>query len=228
MATGTATVLLTRPRAASERFATCLGPDVPVLIAPLVEIEPVGGMADPQGFAAVVLTSANAVARLKPGTGIAAYCVGDRTGEAARGAGFAARSASGDAEALFRMIEAAPPRGPVLYARGADSRGDLAARLRGLGLSVEETVVYRQADRAPSVAFGSLVGGTAPVVAPVFSPLAAERLAAAAPARAGLSGVAISDAAASPLTEAGWPVTVAAEPTAAAVRRAVMRAISGA
>ena len=60
--------------------------------------------------------------------GLPVFAVGARTAEIARGAGYEAQSADGDADDLVRMILGARPAGPLLHLRGESSRGDDRAR----------------------------------------------------------------------------------------------------
>ena len=63
-----ATLLLTRPRAQSDLFlADCeaaLDRRLPVVISPLIEIDPVGDIPDLGHFRTIVLSSGNGVRRL--------------------------------------------------------------------------------------------------------------------------------------------------------------------
>ena len=78
------TLLLTRPRADSLRFARLL-PGWQAVIAPILRIVPVDhDAARLRAAGALLFTSAHAVAAAGPGAGRAALCVGGRTAEAAR------------------------------------------------------------------------------------------------------------------------------------------------
>lgn len=208
------TVLLTRPQAASERFARMLRaaePAVAAVIAPLMRIVPVPhDSAALQAAPVVVLTSAEAVPAAGAGAGRRALCVGGATADAAAAAGFAVEVGQGGAEALLPLIAARP--GPMIHPHGRH----IARRLPVPGM-----VVYDQVALDPDAALLALLAADAPLVLPLFSPRSAALAAqAAAGARAPIAAVAISDAAA-----AGWgaPVTAtAALPDAAAMRDAVL------
>jgi len=175
-------ILLTRPAVPALRFAALLNerfPDVHVELSPILQIvhRPIG--LNLAGLAGVVLTSENGAAALvgQPGVaGLRAYCVGDRTAETAREAGLDAVSAQGAADDLVALIQAEAPQGPLLFARGAESRGAVAERLTDAGLLVESYVVYDQVPEPLTDAALALVNGASPVVAPVFSVRSADLL----------------------------------------------------
>ena len=129
-------LLMTRPRAASERFVSALPVEVAdrveVCIAPLMEIAlsdaPITA-ADAQG---VIFSSANGVqaaraAGLEPR--LPAFCIGRATTAAATGAGWDARFAGEDADALVATLARTRPATPLLHLHGAHTRGDIAGRL---------------------------------------------------------------------------------------------------
>ncbi|SHJ04681.1 uroporphyrinogen-III synthase [Wenxinia saemankumensis] len=198
-----------------------LGSDWPVHVSPLTRIVPlsprVGG-----GWGTIVVTSANgaaALGRLGLDPRIPVVAVGERTAEAARQAGFAARMRGPDAAGLARALIADPPPGPVLHLRGAEGAGDIAGTLRAAGLPCEEVIAYRQEDAVPTDAALSLLAGGAPVAVPLYSPASARRLA-ALPIRAPLLVAALSPAVAS-VAAAMAPerLVVASEPAGAFILR---------
>jgi uroporphyrinogen-III synthase len=220
-------VLLTRPAAASERFAARLreaGADR-VVISPLLEIVP-SAAALPDIPGGVLLTSAEgarAYRRLGGPPGRPAWVVGPRTAEAARAAGLDVRGTAPDAAALARAVPRPPAGGPPLtHLRGAVQRGDLVARLRARGIPTEEAVLYDQRPRPPSAEARALLAGPGPLAAPVFSPRSAALLREALPAGAlaRLRVAAISAAAAAPLAPA--PTRLAESPDGEAMLRAVL------
>ncbi|MGV3694376.1 MAG: uroporphyrinogen-III synthase [Paracoccus marcusii] len=190
-------LLMTRPGDDSERTAARIGADV--IVAPILQIVPV----DHDGAAlarapGLVFTSAHAVASAGPGRGRPAICVGERTGQVARDAGFAVIQGAGTADSLVPLIAASPV--PLVHPHGRH----LAQRL-----AVPGVVVYDQRPQPLTARARAALMGARPVVVPVYSPRSARLLAGmAAGARAPLWLVAISDAAA-----AAW--------TAPAARRAV-------
>ena len=212
-------VLLTRPRRDAERFAAALETrsDVDVLIAPLMEILPIGEPVDTSGYPTLLFTSANAVPQAVPAPGKMAFCVGDATAAAARAAGFDAQSARGDAAALIAVLRGARPGTPILHLRGAHARGDVAEQLTRSGLRTEEIAVYRQADRKLDTAARDAIAASARVIAPVFSPRSAQRLLDEVPPHPALTVVAISPAAAEPFAGRDLRLVTASRPDAAAM-----------
>ncbi|MDJ0627853.1 MAG: uroporphyrinogen-III synthase [Rhodobacter sp.] len=221
-------LLLTRPRAQAERFAAdcraVLGDAVRIVVSPVLSIVPRVVEADLEGLAGVVLTSENgvgALAGLVLPKGSVAYCVGDRTAAAAEAAGVPAISAGGAVPDLVRLIRDAPPRGPLLYLRGTEVRGDLAGALAGAGVELRSAVAYEQVPCALTAEARALLDGTAPVVAPLFSPRSAALLGeaargAAAPLRLAVLSPAVADAWTGPEPEI---LMVAQRPDASALMR---------
>lgn len=216
-------ILLTRPENDARRFAEALrarlGP-VETVIAPLMAMEWCGSL--PGGSFTPVFTSRNGVegflrARGQPNG--PCWCVGDATADKAQEAGFDARSASGDADALVSAIIATGETGPFLHVRGAVARGEVVARLRAAGCEAEEAVLYRQVVRESPKAALTLGQTGQNVIVPLFSPRSAEAFTeVAGGAQARLHIVAMSDA----VAEAAAPIRAetvrcAATPDAAAM-----------
>ncbi|PZO67098.1 MAG: uroporphyrinogen-III synthase [Paracoccus denitrificans] len=161
-------VLLTRPLAASTRFAAdvrAMGLDC--LIAPLMRIVPVAH--DPAVVDAarnLIFTSENAIPFAGQGRGRSALCVGPRTALAAHVAGFAVTCGPGDAARLMPMLPANPTG--WLHLRG---------RHVSAHLNVPEIVVYDQAQMPMSPEGRAVLAAPDPVILPLFSPRSA-RLAA--------------------------------------------------
>ncbi len=227
-------VLLTRPRAASQATAARLqraGVDPSrILVAPLMETEPSGADWSPADWAGLIFTSAEGVRHATADRDLRwrrAWCVGDRTAEVAAAAGMDAESAGGTADDLVAMISRQRVPGPLLHLCGADTRGDLADRLRRAGTDTVSLVVYRQVPVPLDREAQARLTAATDVVAPAFSPLSAERLAAAL---TGLSArvhlIAMSSA-----TAAGWSgppphaTTVVPTPDGAAMERAIVAAL---
>lgn len=162
-------VLVTRPEPAATRTGErlrALGAE-PVLlpVSEMVAAPEALADLDPARFRGVVVTSARVadvlgakassrvVDGLRP---LPAYAVGEATGAALRGLGFAdVRVAGGTAEHLAAMLmaEAGGARGgsgarPLLYLAGEPRSPRLKAALAVAGLPVEIRVVYRMAARA--------------------------------------------------------------------------------
>jgi uroporphyrinogen-III synthase len=180
-------VLLTRPLAQSEDFARALverfGQAVQPVIAPLMEVEPLRPAVPGGPYAGVIFTSANAVAAVQ-GLGdlpALAWCVGGRTAQVARAAGFDARSSEGDAARLVAAIQADPPPGPLLHLRGEETRGDVTERLVLAGIKAHALTVYRQVAQPMPAAGHAVLTASGPVIVPLFSPESGRRLVAEMP-----------------------------------------------
>jgi len=195
-------LLLTRPRAASERFAqqfrAKFGSDWPVVISPLLEIEPLP--AEIPQAEALIFTSEQAIAPLvaaSPAEGRIAYCVGARTAQVARAAGFEVVQGAAGAAELFDVITAHHREGPLLHARGREIAFPLAERLNSAGIETKEAILYAQVAQLPSMEARGLLAGETPVIVAVFSPNSGRQLAPLlGEAHAPLRLAAISEAAA--------------------------------
>jgi len=226
-------ILLTRPQAQAERFAAELhdrtGGEVEVLIAPLLRIEPLDLPPLPPD-AALVFTSENGVrayADAGAAAGQFAYCVGDRTRQAARDVGLQAVSAGGAANDLIALIRSHPPTGPLVHLHGRHVRGELVELLRQHGIVISGHAVYDQvALPLAAAARGALLSGQE-VSVPLFSPRSAKLFAKALPDGSICRPVCISTA-----TRAALPApianraSVAEAPTGAAMLNAVTRQLS--
>jgi uroporphyrinogen-III synthase len=199
-------ILLTRPADQAARFAQDLAARFGNRLRPAVSPLMVPRFLAPDwpdaAYAALILTSetgAEAAARLRAqGRALPdrAICVGDRTAQAARAAGFSATSAQGDAEALLAHILASGDPGPFLHLRGRDARGDIAPRLSAQGCPAHAAIVYAQEAQPLTDAARHILAGHDPVVVPLFSPRTAALLAERGPFAAPLLVAAISPAAA--------------------------------
>ena len=132
------TLIITRPAPDGARFAADFT-GVQVLLSPLQRIDPVDVVCAAKG---VIFTSTNGVAqaeRLGMTSG-PAWCVGDRTAQVAKAAGFDAVSAGGDVEDLLKLILTDRPAFSLAHIRGRDARGDLAPRLRAAGIDCTDCI----------------------------------------------------------------------------------------
>lgn len=222
------TLFLTRPDAQSREFlAECeasLGRRIPAVIAPLMRIEPVGDLPDLEGVATLVVTSSHAVRRLaEEGVlrGRSVACVGEATAALAQGFGAEAVCLGRDVAGFLDRADALVA--PCLYLRGRHVRMDLAAELTARGIETGEAVIYDQVAQPMSRAGESLLSGTAPVIAPVFSARSAELLSRSAQISAPLTVIAMSEAVAA-AWEGDGPLVVVQEPTSAAMCAAVAAA----
>jgi uroporphyrinogen-III synthase len=144
-------VLVTRPepdaQATQERLAAL---DIVAEIAPLMTRQNLHAhLPPPQGFAALAVTSTNALRALAETASLAplldkpTFAVGDRTAHEARQLGFRRVSAAeGTLESLATAIALARLDGPVFYPAGKHLSGDLAHTLAPHGLMVVTVPVY--------------------------------------------------------------------------------------
>ena len=177
----TPAILLTRPARQSKRFAGELREKLSshpcILVSPLLQIIPQAFDAVPDNLD-VIFTSENAVAGFVASSVVGArraFCVGDRTAEAAREAGFDALSAGGTAMDLIDLI-AQEGGGDLIYAHGTHVSRDLSADLAAIGIPVHSRLVYAQADLTLSQEARSRISGAGRVIFPLFSTRSMELL----------------------------------------------------
>lgn len=226
-------LLMTRPRAASERFVAQL-PErlrsrVQVIYSPLLDIRPMEQPVDATGVRGLIFTSANGVAAAAAQDvrrDLPAYCVGPATTETARQAGWEARMAGETAEELMAKLLKERPDSPLLHLRGEHSRGNIAARLTELGLTVREQPVYRQQLLPLTPEARAAAAGSAPVIAPLFSPRTARQFADLWPGPAPLLVAAMSGPTAEPLENLAIArLRIAKRPTPKKMRKAVKKLV---
>ena len=171
-------VLLTRPRAESEKLAAVLAArGIDALIEPVLRIVDLPAPPLPGDIQAVLFTSAQGVrafARHASAREVQVLAVGDATAEVARALGFArVASAAGDVGALAALAAARldPAAGPLLHAAGRDVAGDLAGELSARGFRVTRAVLYaaEPVERLSPAATEELAAGTLAGVL-LFSP----------------------------------------------------------
>jgi len=174
------------------------------LVAPLLTVLPLEVPAlDLEGVGALAFTSVQGVSRfaeLGPVRDFPVFTVGDATASAATHAGFTdVRSADGDVHALARLIAAAQPDGVVLHLGPSEPAGDLAGVLMQGGLPARFLAVYetRGVGTFPSLEGLDAVAVHSPKAARVLASINEPRLRA-------LQVVALSEACAAPLRDAGF------------------------
>jgi len=153
-------MLVTRPEPdASETAARLNALDIETVIEPLLIAETLQTtLPDAAGFAALAVTSANALRALRDRGDLPRllqlplYAVGDRTAEAARDLGFAeVISARGNFDDLVALLARAGIGGPILYPAARQQAGDLGKALAPHGIMVITAAVY---DMVPATALG--------------------------------------------------------------------------
>lgn len=144
-------MLVTRPDPDASDTAARLGAlgiegvACPLLVHQTLEVS----LPQPEGFAAVVVTSANALRALGERgvlaryAGLPLYAVGDRTAAMARQLGFATvTSANGAFADLAELLVHAPLAGPIFYPAARDMSADLGKSLAPFGRMVITAEVY--------------------------------------------------------------------------------------
>lgn len=229
-------ILVTRSEpGASETAARLEAEGYEAIVEPLFSI--VAFDATLPDFDALAFTSANGVRRfaaLSSRREAAVFCVGARTAQAARDAGFAdVTSANGDVAALGDLILAQLPAGArLLHAGNEDTRGDLAGRLVSAGVAAEFVALFRaEPVAAPGPSLARHIAGESTFAAVlIHSPRGGEILAgmvrsAASPAPIAIA--AISAAAAAPLAGLAQRIAIAQDPDEASLFSALAGLVSG-
>ncbi|MFV0359568.1 uroporphyrinogen-III synthase [Tropicimonas sp.] len=223
-------LLLTRPEPAARRFLGQLQQDagdfLQVAVSPLqkiVHLDRAGPVPADAGF---ILTSEHGVSAVEArlaNRGRHVWCVGRRTAERARKAGFDVVIVAETAEALTGLILDAAPRRPLVHVAGLHRSGDIVGRLNDAGIAASVCIAYDQQAVALSPAAKDLIAAAGDVVVPSFSPRSTRLLADATAGRcARLHLVAISRAAtAGWVPRSGEKLVVAQSPDAVAMVAAV-------
>ncbi|EEW25218.1 uroporphyrinogen-III synthase [Rhodobacter ferrooxidans] len=183
-------ILLTRPAAQGDRFAADLrdrfGGDIRIIDSALLAPRFLAPVLPQVRLKALIFTSETGVQgfqRIAAETifsGVAcAWCVGNRTAQAAREAGLQAVSAQGDVVALTAAIKAAGEMGPLLHLRGRDVRGDLVESLNSANIETYSAIVYAQEQQPLTPQALACLQAPGPVLVPLFSPRTASILRAA-------------------------------------------------
>lgn len=144
-------LLVTRPEPdASETAARLRALDIEAVVEPLLFAQTLPTtLPASEGFAALVITSANALRALNERGEIArlqalpVYTVGDKSAAVARDMGFPdVTSAAGDARDLVALLARAGIGGPVLYPTARHQAADLAKALATHGVMVITVAIY--------------------------------------------------------------------------------------
>ncbi|SLN42569.1 uroporphyrinogen-III synthase [Ruegeria meonggei] len=226
-------LLMTRPRAASERFVaqlpTRIRSRVQVIYSPILEIRPLSVQVDTAGVRGLIFTSANAVnaaASLDVARDLPAFCVGPVTTGTAKGAGWNAQMVGATAEELVAFLLKDRPDSPLLHLRGEYSRGNIAERLTESGLTTREQPVYQQHLLPLTSEATVAAGGETPIIAPLFSPRTARHFADIWVGSAPLWLAAISDATAESLYSMDYVrLKITKAPTPKKMRKAVKKLV---
>ncbi len=178
------TLLLTRPEASSRRFLeevrAALASDWPAVISPLMQTRFIdAAIPDCEGIVFTSETAVHAVVRVSEDRTPLAWCVGTRTEEAARSAGYRTRRGPGTAEGLAALVIATDPKGRIFCPTAADQAFDMANTLGNAGIETISACLYVQDACRPTAEAFTLLAASGPVILPLFSSRSA-RLAAEA------------------------------------------------
>ncbi|MCA0271764.1 MAG: uroporphyrinogen-III synthase [Proteobacteria bacterium] len=228
MAGNRPTLLLTRPAEPARRFldeVRAAGGDLRAVISPLMAPRFIDvDLPDCEGIVFTSETAVAAVARLGGDRSALAWCVGPRTGAAAKTAGFPVIEGSGTAEDLARELAVRRPAGRLFCPLAQDQAFDIEMALNSAGIDTVSAVVYAQEPCPPTAEAISLMAATGPVILPLFSNRSA-RLAVAtfrghrAPLLIAAMTAGIAEAARDLDAER---VAIASSPDAAALARAIL------
>ncbi len=164
--------------------------------------------------AASLFTSANGVRFAPPALRRRAYCVGERTTDAAREAGWDAEYAGPDAEGLIDYLNVTRPSVPLYHFCGVHVRGNIVERLSTSGLIARKITIYDQVLLPLSAEALAAMSSDQRTIVPLFSPRAAAHFATEAPSNSRVRVVALSASVAGPLKKIRrFETVVAAEPT---------------
>jgi uroporphyrinogen-III synthase len=203
------------------------------IVEPVFAIEAIDVQAP--GFDALAFTSANGVrqfAKLSPRRDVDVFCVGVRTAEAAREAGYArVLSAEADVNGLAELIFLRLPGSKrLLHAGNEESRGDLSGRLKAAGYQASFLAIFRPVPvTTPGPALAAHIAGERAFEAVlIHSPRAAAILANLGKAsRLPFDIAAISSAAAAPLAAKTGRSEVAGNPDEQSLLSALSRLVTG-
>lgn len=215
-------LILTRPESASHIFWEGLQPGLrsrlTLLISPLMKIVPTGAAVDLAGIEGVIFTSSNGVACAPPARQIPAFCIGTKTTDAARTAGWPARMMGQNADQLVANLLVEHAATPLLHLGGNHLRGDIAARLTQAGLPTRTARVYDQILQPMSTEAQAAICDDQRTIVPLFSPRTAEHFIGHCRNFKAVTYIALSDAVATPVRQAGAKtVVVANEPTSESI-----------
>ncbi|MEM6373206.1 MAG: uroporphyrinogen-III synthase [Pseudomonadota bacterium] len=191
-------LILTRPRAAADRFFASLPKELRAqfdpVFSPLIEIVPLDAEAPIGARDGAIFSSANGVAAAPPGAGRIAYCIGPTTTKAATQQGWTAIQSGKNADGLVAALTDLRPGAHLVHLSGINTRGDIAERLCAAGLSVSHVALYDQALCPMTQEAQHLIATAHEVVCPLFSARTATQFVACAHQLSSVHVVALSPA----------------------------------
>ncbi len=144
-----------------------------MVISPVLEVRFRPIAVNPRDYDGLIFTSENgvrAVAASSDLQGLRGYAVGAHTAEVGAEFGLRLKPSAGSAEDLVDMIMAERPSGRWLHPRGVHSRGNVAERLKEVGIETDSVIAYEQIECPPSPKANALLAKPGMVILPVFSP----------------------------------------------------------
>lgn len=231
MGTAPIPLIMTRPVEANTRFIrqlpAPLSERLEVIVSPLVEIVPETVDFEIGPREAVIFTSANGVRCAPGGQGRQAFCVGQRTTEAARAAGWDGVFCGQTSDALVSSLLANPPSKRLWHLAGRHTRGQIAERLTAGGLQVTWITAYDQVLRPLTLQAKRVLQQEETVILPIFSPRTAIHFAQECPTGAHPHIVALSEAVAAPMAHLNCAsLEIAATPDALAVVKCLEKLVA--
>ena len=196
-------VILTRPEGANTAFAEIIAPDVRTRLhcihSPLLDIVPIRADVDLTSADCAIFTSTNGVRFAPQGDKRQAFCVGQKTTQAAQASGWEAVFSGATVAELKEFVLANRPLGQIHHYSGIHTRGNVAETLSRVGLNTLHVPIYDQRLLPLSAEAIEVLDGKSPVLVPLFSPRTATHFAETAPATSAVHVVAMSKAVADSL-----------------------------
>lgn len=191
-------LILTRPDGSNADIAARLSPDtarlLDVITSPLIAIEALAPPATMPRDAVAIFTSSNGVRFAPAATGRRAFCVGAATTDRAQAAGWQAVCTGQNVTEMIAFFAKTPPGDAVFHLCGRHVRGDVAGKLRAMGVRAEQMPLYDQKLLPLTPQALTALSREKPVIVPLFSPRAAAHFAAIAPPNGHLILVTLSAA----------------------------------
>ncbi|MEP2642669.1 uroporphyrinogen-III synthase [Roseobacter sp.] len=220
MRTPRISLIMTRPARANTQFIDQLSEDMQarldIVESPLINVVSVRADYAVGPDESVIFSSANGVRHAPAGRDRRAFCVGHATTKTAHNAGWHAIFAGETAEALVVFLTAYPIRSHIWHLAGRHTRGEIAETLNAQGISATRITTYDQTRLPLTDQAIEVLGGSDPVVVPLFSPRTAVQFVQECPKTARPHVVALSEAVAEPLAHFKLKtLDISSRPTAA-------------
>lgn len=176
LTTNPVSVLITRPQPQADRLAVELRAVLPaavqVVVSPLMRMKPLPVQLPKGPHVAVILTSetgAMAAAALRARLPGLVHCVGPRTAEVARDAGFSIGEVAPTAADLLPQLMRMQHGGRLLYLHGRDVSVQIDQVLDAAGCPADAAAVYAQTPIGLSAAALQVLNAKGAVLVPLYS-----------------------------------------------------------